>query len=111
MARTPHPQPHPGGDAGGVRRRTHDLNARVRQFVPIRHVGPTLNNYDEDRHAMARTPHPRPHPGGDAGGVRRRTHDLNARVRQFVGGRHRPGLVPLVTLLAVVAVIAGARTT
>lgn len=57
---------------------------------------------------MARTPHPQPHPGGDAGGVRRRTHDLNARVRQFVGARHRPWLVPLVTLLAVVAVIAGA---
>ena len=51
---------------------------------------------------MARTPHPQPHPGGDAGGVRRRTHDLNARVRQFVGARHRPWLVPLVTLLAVV---------
>lgn len=57
---------------------------------------------------MARTPHPQPHHGGDAGGVRRRTHDLNARVRQFVGARHRPWLVPLVTLLAVVAVIAGA---
>lgn len=57
---------------------------------------------------MARMPHPQPRPGVDAGGARRRTHDLNARVRQFVAARHRPWLVPLVTLLAVVAVIAGA---
>ena len=54
---------------------------------------------------MARMPHPQPRPGVDAGGARRRTHDLNARVRQFVAARHRPWLVPLVTLLTVAVLV------
>ncbi len=57
---------------------------------------------------MARTPHPQPHPGGDAGGVRRRTHDLNARVRQFVGARHRPDMHGRRRRAARLALLAGA---